>query len=190
MPQYYLETHNNIDLLAKKDRIVYVEKNNTSVEDVRMAETVKSVLGANGWKVTDNKSEAKIVADYKTEVTSTLRNESVPVYGRTGVNSINTANYGNSSHSTVNYDYGVTGYENYTVTVNETCFKLVLRKKVSGEPVYNSDFCTSENVNPALLRSYVENVYSIYLENPDVRKVFYCNDNGTDYGTCMFSDNF
>lgn len=195
-PKLFMNISNNIDQLPKKDRVVYLEKNKATVDDVRMGDVVKSVLKDNGWKIVDTKSAAEVVATYKVEISHSQRNESRPVYGRSGINSINTYNYGAYSNSNVDYDYGVTGYQNYTYDVYRTCFKLSLSKldkktQQSDEPIYNSELCTDGNIEGSLMRGYVESIYSGYLENPDSKNVFECRNNGTQgIGNCFYTGHF
>lgn len=93
-------------------------------------------VGSNTNKKTDYLATIK----YSLDAHHGYRN--VPIYGRTGINSINTntygtyspglsygsINYSGTSHSTVNYDYGITGWQTMPYTSYTTSMIFSIKK--------------------------------------------------------------
>lgn len=159
-PYYYLSRNSGEKISDKKVMVLDV---GGSLTNSKLAQATQHVLENNGTKavlfdedlknIKKNYKKPDYVAMGYIGQTSWQSVETIPVWGRTGINSVNTvssgslygnvdglyygngaysANYGGSyignSYTKVNYDYGVTGYQNVVVDNYLSCFFLTIRK--------------------------------------------------------------
>lgn len=97
---------------------------------------------------------------YQYKVNAYQGYRTVPVWGQTGINSIDTSTYGNISRgigygsydyrgystSTVNYDYGITGYQTVPYVSYDTSLEFLIMEYKSKEVVYQSDLFIDDAV--------------------------------------------
>lgn len=111
---------------------------------------------------------------YKVNVYQGYKN--VPVWGQTGINSINTDTYGSIypglnrgsynytgySTSRVNYDYGITGYQTVPYTSYDTSLELFIFEPKSKDLIYRADMYINDAVDLWDMSAYLSQAISKY----------------------------
>lgn len=146
-------------------------------DDKIFAEYMIALLDEYGLKYIGNntKKRADYIAttEYMADSTSGYRN--IPIYGQTGINSINTNSYGTFtrginygsydyngwSTSTVNYDYGITGWQTLPYTTYATRATFIIKKYDPKEKIedmkteYKSTIFINSSVSRPTIMSYL-----------------------------------
>lgn len=214
---YYVSQNAGGDLSGKN---VMVLELGGSITNTKTANTLNNILNFNGMKsqlmsdVIKSKKRPEYVASARMKKTSWQTLKSVPVWGKTGINSINTNSYGGfngsstyrgggyttydgsytgTTNTTVNYDYGVTGYQNVVVNNYISCFFLDIReldpslKFEQLKVVHDSRICADNYVKDSELLDYVTEIYSKYPMFVNSSMRFHCKKNG-DAAYCERDD--
>ena len=169
-----------------------------SVHLSRLKVTLTEALGKNGFKVVDS-PRADYALMYGIEHKNWQSIVTVPVWGKTGINSVNTRSNGNlfgSSYGTmfqgnysantstdVSYDYGVTGYHNRVVNNYVSAFVMVMQKLKTKDIVYEMILKVPDYENDVNFAKFVEDVlgkYPLFINNS---MELQCFSHG-DYGNC------
>lgn len=188
----------------KKNELVFIAPNTSGVIATQTKPFVEDLLTQNNLKITNNIKKAKYVAVYGIGAKSWQTQRTVPVWGKTGINSINTTTYGNSntnlygnfnsytnygyrnsntygnfsgnantssysnSHTTVNYDYGITGYHNVIDNHFLRMFSISLLEIKNKSVVYEASVTTDNICDETEFMEYVK---YIYMQNPQMDNI-------------------
>lgn len=188
-PQYNFRTGASIN--GANGKTVKVITPTKTVVATKLKVFFEDLLKNNGFKIVkaDKKSQYGFVFGIENRSWQTLK--TVPVCGKTGIRSINTntngtlsgfyngssslygngyashfgnyqGNYNGYSHTSVEYDYGVTGYHNAVVNNFQIDFTALLMDYKTSEIVYEGHLTGTEYVSEENLAEYVRDVYGKY----------------------------
>ena len=164
---------------GKTIKIVPAEK---SVLATQMKDFYREKLKAEGFKVVEG--SANYTFTYGTNSQFWQTAQTLPTYGITGINSINT--YGNATtfgnntfgHSTsyVNYNYGINGYQNVMVDHYFKSFMAIITDNKTNDVVYENSFVTSEYITDDEFMVYLKFVQNLYPMMYNTNLGFNCYD--------------
>lgn len=184
-PEYVFKTQ--IAFKPQNNTLVYINGASKDVLTTKLKPIVEEYLVQNHLKVTDNLKKAKYVANYGVISEAYQTTTAVPVFGKTGINSINTysngflngnsfgtygygmydgsytANYFGNTQTTVNYDYGVTGYSQVIENHFMRIFALILKDVKTDSVVYEASIIGNTFSEDNEFLNYIK---QIYLQNP------------------------
>lgn len=229
-PLYYYSSRNaGEDLSGKK---VVVLEPGGSITNTKAANVLNDILKNNGMKsqlmteAMKKKKQPDYIATADIRKTSWQSFKTVPVWGKTGISSVNTTtrgnlygnsygtydgitnygyngashygtyngysnyNYNGTSNTTVNYDYGVTGYQNVVVNNYLSCFFISIRKYDNKaqysnlKVVHESRICVDDYSNDDEFLAYAKDIYTKNLMFMDSSGVYECTMNGIS-GACQ-----
>lgn len=196
VPAYTLNTSTTLD--GGQGKTVVLKTAAPSVHLSRLKQILEDVLTQNGFKVVDG-SHADYALMYGIEHKAWQSMVTVPVWGKTGINSVRTRSNGNlygSSYGSmvqgsyfgnaatdVTYDYGVTGYHNRVVNNYVSAFIMVMQKMKTGDVVYEMILKVPDYENDANLSKFVEDVLGKYPFFMNGSMELQCVINGDD-GSC------
>lgn len=200
VPQYYVR--NSVAETPESGKTFLVEAPNPTVYSTMMLSYMKDYLKDRGYKIVDNKKNARYGLAFGVEAQDWQTQKTVPVWGRTGINSINTNSYGmantnmygtasmygntavlnaNSytnysgySNTTVNYDYGVTGFQNVIVNNHIKRFQLIVFDFKKKNVIVQSTITTTDYVDNDTFLSYVKNIYNDISIFTPIQEDLYC----------------
>ena len=204
-PQYNVK--NSVAEIPEVGKSFWITSPHQTVASTKMISYFKDYLKNNGYKVVDNRKNVRYGLALGVEAQSWQTQRTVPVFGKTGINSINThsygmantnlygmanrygnataynanafTNYSGNSYTTVNYDYGITGYQNVTDTHHKKWFQIVIIDFKTENVIVESTITTPEYVDDEAFVSYVQQIYNgASIFNP-VEEDLYC-----DAGVC------
>lgn len=230
-PIYYYSSSNTGENLSGKK--VFILDVGDNVTNSKMENMLSEILSQNNIKaqmlsdVVNKKPKPKpdYVASAWIKKMSYQQARTVPVWGKTGISSINTTSYGNTSgnlygnydyttkygynnayttgnlygnyntnsytntNTTVNYDYGITGYQNVIDTYYLTCSNVVIKKYAENrdysimKTVHESKICVDTYSNDDEFLAYVKDIYNQNLIFTDNKAQYTCEFNGYN-GVC------
>ncbi len=236
-PYYHYISRNTGESITGKS-VVVLEKGG-SVTNSRLANLLKNTLSNyNAKTITMTEATEKIANNKlkKVDYVATIdiqkdhwqTQKTVPIWGKTGISSINTTTTGNSrtnlygshnsttsynpygfntygtfdayantnsySNSTtnINYDYGITGYQNvivdnYMSCVNTSIRKLSLKNNIKFENlpvIHESSLCIKDMASDDDLILYAQDVYNKNILLTDNTARYKCTTNGY-VGICI-----
>lgn len=175
-PTHYL----TIDSLLTnpKGSTINIDSPYQTVAITQLKSFFENILRQNGFKVVKSASQAQYSFILGIEKQSWQSARTVPVWGPTGISSINTnttgflsgnsfgnyytGNYMGNSTSTVNYNYGITGYHNVIDNHFLISFLALIRDNKSKNAVYETSFQSYIPVDDTVFAKFVMHVYSMY----------------------------
>ena len=184
-PQYIFKSQ--IAFTPQNKNLVYVNGVSRDVLTTKLKPVIEGYLQQNHLQITNNLKKAKYVANYGVTSESYQTTTAVPIFGKTGINSINTssngyingnsfgtygygmydgsynANYFGNTQTTVNYDYGVTGYSQVVENHFMRIFALILKDVKTDSVVYEASIVGNEFSEESEFFDYVK---LIFLQNP------------------------
>lgn len=212
---FYL--NNSIAVEPKKEGFI-VFSPDKSVATTKLIEYFTDYLKNSGYKVVDTPSKAKygFVFSIKTDTWQSMR--SVPVWGKTGISSINThsfgtantnlnghaSQYGNTTYingnatssysgntfSTVNYNYGITGYQNIIDNNYLKSFYAILIDNKTQNILGEFKISTGEYINDDDFVNVIQNMYATTPLFISVQKNLYCEQGICEIPVSPFSKMF
>lgn len=196
VPTYTLNTSSMLD--SGQGKTVVLVTAAPSVHLSRLKDVLSDVLKQNGFKVV-NTSKADYALMFGIEHRAWQSMRTVPVWGKTGINSIQSSgagnmfgssygsmfygNYSGNAETNVNYDYGITGYHNMLVDNYISAFVMVMQNLKTTDVVYEMIFKVPAYENDQNLVMFVEDVLSKYPLFMNNSLELQCSLNGS-YGSC------
>lgn len=203
--QYTFQQTSILQLPKKKPSICIKFEGNT-IATTQTVSFLQKYLDYNGFEVVDAPiCEYTASFMYDTKVWQTQK--TVPIFGQTGISSIqtntfgnlngfsNTSYYGNNaytnlygnysqnSYSTVNYNYGITGYQNVIDTQSLQLFTLAINDKKNLTVVETKILVNAMYDN----NLFANNVMNILLQNYQINN--YNKEYNCENGCTLLLDN-
>ena len=200
VPQYYVK--NSVAEMPETGKSFWITSPHQTVSSTKMTSYIKDYLKNNGYKVVDNRKNARYGLALGVESQSWQTQRTVPVWGKTGINSINTnsygtantnlygtanrygnttaynanalTNYSGNSYTTVDYDYGVTGYQNVIDNHHKKWFQIVVMDYKTNNVIVESTITTPDYIDDDSFILYVQQIYNNTSIFTPIDEELYC----------------
>jgi hypothetical protein len=179
-------------LESGKDKTISIGSPEKGIEITKLKPFFEDILKENGFKIVSGKQKARYGFVYGIQSKSWQSMQTIPVYGKTGISSIDTTSYGHmsgdsfgsysgnyykggfdgiysggyngsysgSSHTDINYDYGVTGYHNAIVNNFRIDYVGLILDYKTNEVVYSSSLSGYSYVDKMDFAMYIMDIYT------------------------------